>query len=167
MADDIPVEETPQQGFMGQVNQGMNSFLGPINRKLESVTGATPLGGAPNLQQMIMQMLSAMRPGGGMMAPRMQPRIPNQPQSPPGSSDLILQMLQQRANPQGVLQSTRTANATAPDRFRPMSFDPRMEQAHRAPDILNNTQVLTPANRTPSQEYNLAVMRQMLSGGGQ
>lgn len=164
MADDIPIEDAAPQGgnqsIFSRVDSALNSFFKPINSAMSGIMGK------PDWRNNLMMGMNAMRPGGmGSGGMGMMPRIPNQPQSPPNASALILRMLQERANPMGVLESTRMNNMTAPGQFRPMSFDPRIEQASRLGDAMGGTKVLTPANRSPNQNYNLAIIRQLMGGG--
>lgn len=168
MADNIPISDNPvvpsqpensgRRGLFKRIDDGLNSIFGPINRGMSSI-GIQPQSPGQN----IMMALSALRPGAVAM-PRFTSRAGSQPQSPPSSSDLILQMLQQRANPNGVLQSTRSQQASNPP-FRANSFDPAHETIARPWDSVHGQRVLTPANRTPSQEYNLALMRMLQEGG--
>lgn len=176
MADDIPVDDaqpigTPQgggnnQSLYGRIDGALSNIFGPINSALGSVMGPPPNSG--DWRQQLLMGLSAIGPG-TRMPMGFRPPMPrfNQPPTPPSSNDLILQMLQSRANPHGVLQQTRMQNAMSPSQFRPMSFNPRIEQASRLPDAMAGTRVLTPANRSGAQEYNLSLIRQLMEGGGQ
>lgn len=158
-ADEQPATNAPSggSGIYNQVDQALTGVFGPINRGIESVIGKQQ---PPSWRQAIPQImmgLGARMPG---MMPRMAPRMGNQPVAPPSSNDLILQMLQQRANPRGVLQSTRSEQAAqAP--FRGQTFEPTAEALMRPVDAMNGTRVLTPANRSPDQTYNLAIMNQL------
>lgn len=165
MADDVPVEggqgqSVQPQSLYQRIDSGLNSVFDPIMSRIEKT-----LGPRPSFGESLLMGLNTIGPGRGMM-PRMggmgasTPRIPNQPQTPPQSSDLILQMLRQRANPHGVLQSTRAQQATqAP--FRGQTFEPIAESLMRPVDAVQGSRVLTPANMTQEQAYNWAVMNQL------
>lgn len=58
---------------------------------------------------------------------------------------------------------TRGQQAASPN-MRAQSFNPLVENMNRGFDRLANRSVLTPANRTPNQSYNLASMLQALRG---
>lgn len=85
----------------------------------------------------------------------------NQPVRPPVTSQLISRMLGRRANPMGVLEQTRNENFRRPG-MRPQTFDPAVEAELSPGDALFGRQVMTPANRTPAQSYNLALIRQLM-----
>lgn len=172
MADDIPIEQAPPpQGMFGRVNQGMNNFFGPINRGMESVVGK------PDPIRNLMMAISAMQPGRSAMPmgfrnripspplTREQPTIGNQPMGLPNSAELAAQAAQSRANPYGVYESTRRADATNPSRFRANTFNPSTEMSMMPFDATRGTRVMTPANMTADQRYNMSVMQQLLRGG--
>lgn len=160
-----------QPSMYSRIDQGLNNFFEPINNVLEQVVGK------PDLRRDLLMLLNTIRPGvgaGGLgvlgAAPR--PMPPPQPSQVPTSNDLILRMLQDRANPMGVLHSTRMQKAKeAP--LRAHTFDPGVElspvtqsvDAARGQSGIPGGGVLTPANRTPTQEYNLSLIRQLQQGG--
>lgn len=146
--------EPDANSLYDRLDSTLNSIFGPINRGMRSI-GLQPSSPVEN----IMLALNAFRPG-GRMAPVLRQGTVNQPVSPPSSGDLILQMLQQRANPHGVLQSTRSEIAGNPP-FRAQSFIPEHEAIQSPWDAVHSRRVLTPANRTSQQEYNLALMRRL------
>lgn len=90
----------------------------------------------------------------------------NQPNSPPTIGRLMHQMLSQRAqSPSGITPETRNSNQFNPN-MRPQSFNPNLERQLVPGDAIFGTDVMTPANRSPQQSYNLALIRQLLGGNG-
>lgn len=106
-------------------------------------------------------------PRGPQMDPRFGGSTPlgtkQQPVIPPNSNDMVLRMLQEGTGPFGALgPTTRMSGAGVGGRFRPQTFDPSTEMASRFSDMFSGRRVLTPANRTSDQSFNLSVIRQLL-----
>jgi len=102
--------------------------------------------------------------------PMSRPPMQNQPSSLPSISDLSnrMRMMGGRLNPLGVTPADRQMRGSS-YQYRGNTFEPsvEMDPSVQALDRARGPgMVLTPANRTPTQSYNLELMRQLLSNRG-